>query len=51
MQYYFKAGYNLNRKGHFISTMDRRIELMGHMEVDLLVDTCIMVSIGQIYLT
>jgi len=38
MLYLFKVYQTCNDKGYFRSSMDMRIELMGHMAVGLLVD-------------
>ena len=38
MQYFFKVCQTRSDKGCFGSVMDKRIKLMGHMAVGLLVD-------------
>jgi len=39
MLYFFKVCHNWSDKGHFGSTMDMRMELMGHTTTYLLVET------------
>lgn len=39
MLYFFRVYHNCNDKVHFKSSMDMRMELIGHMEVGLLIDT------------
>ena len=46
--YFFRVCLNYNDKGYLRLVMDMRKKLMEHMAEGLLVDTSILVDIGQI---